>query len=109
VKPRIGYACPITDDLAFWPRVSASFDVTRQQAETGRVIARVFAAEANLALAIRLHRHVLFDVGPVVMAHTLWTEGGSLSSFSLGSPRSNDSTEDTSWGMGMRGAITLVF
>ena len=112
VAPRIGYALPLSETWAIWPRLSGGVDVTRQQYEgLGRTVSRTFGGELNVGVVLRLGRHALFDFGPVVAYRSTNTDGtpeaggaGVPSALGIGS-----SEQSSSLGGGMRASLRVVF
>lgn len=111
IAPRVGYAIPLADTWALWPRVSVSMDVTRQQFEnTSRAISRTLGAELNLGFVLRLGRHALFDFGPIVSYQATSTKG-RMGSGVLGDPSPDvmPSQESSSLDGGLRASLGLTF
>lgn len=76
-EPRIGYVIPISSSFAFWPRAGVGYQVSRQTDDVThrRALARTYSVESNLGVGLRLSKHALFDVGPVLAFRHVESEG----------------------------------
>jgi len=76
--PRVGYVVPLGEAVALWPRLEVGADVTRQAFRTGeRSLVRRWGAELDVGLVVRVAKHLLLDLGPVV-AYSLTEQDGGL-------------------------------
>lgn len=68
LAPRVGYVIPLSSSFAFWPRVGGGFEISRQAYEgpQSRVLTRAYFVESNLGVVLRVSKHALFDIGPVL-------------------------------------------
>lgn len=76
-EPRIGYVIPISSSFAFWPRAGVGYQVSRQTDDVTdrRALTRTYSVESNLGVGLRLSKHALFDVGPVLAFRHVESEG----------------------------------
>lgn len=76
-EPRIGYVIPISSSFAFWPRAGVGYQMSRQTNDVTdrRALTRTYSVESNLGVGLRLSRHALFDVGPVLAFRHVESEG----------------------------------
>ena len=72
-SPRVGYWIPISDSVAFWPRLGATVGGSRRHSDVGPPFDAVqtgirLGASLDLDLALPLTKHLVFLVGPRIEA-----------------------------------------
>jgi hypothetical protein len=110
VAPRIGYAFPLSESWAIWPRVSFRAHIARQEFDnTGVSVGRTFGTDGNLGIVHRLSKHALFEFGPL-LAYRVRSVDGSMGSGSLGATSLLSTSEkSSSLSGGVRASLRLVF
>jgi len=103
-SPRVGYWIPISDSVAFWPRLGATVGGSRLHSEVGPPFGGVqtgirLGAALDLDLALPITKHLVFLVGPRIEASTFQTTGP-------GSPFDQDGTSVTA---AVRGSLSYAF
>ncbi len=103
-SPRVGYWIPISDSVAFWPRLGASVGGSRRQSDVAAPFDIVqtgirVGASLDLDLALPLTKHLVFLVGPRIEASTFQT-------VAQGSPFDQDGTSVTA---AVRGSLSYAF
>lgn len=106
IAPRVGYVVPLSSSVALWPRIGGGYEVSRQMVDDadGRTIMRTWFTEASFGVGVRVAKHVLFDVGPVLHYRRLSSEAspGTASLYGSVVPGSTES-----FGASLRAALRL--
>lgn len=70
--PRIGYALPISSSFAFWPRLGVGADFGG--------LGQTYFADADAGFVMRVSKHLLVDLGPVVTVRRTYLDVTELTS-----------------------------
>lgn len=103
-SPRVGYWIPISDSVAFWPRLGATVGASRRQSDLGAPFDIVqtgirLGVSLDLDLALPVTKHLVFLVGPRIEARAL----------QYIAPGSSFDQDGTSVAAAVRGSLSYAF